>query len=481
MEKLVEVSETEIRIDFALGCKCRATVNLKSLIATSPIAYKIQTSSPHKFLVNPPSGIISPSSCTTFQVILKPQSQIPSTFPRSPSDRFLVRTAIAPELKLELNSSSSETTRSEIVNSWFSSIGHNCSTYDIKLKVVFVGPFLLRHAVSNGVCDSVRNIIKRQRSVFTEFSTREAESLVRVAKQLPNNSNDMVNILIEGGLKVDACTEPNAVKWVSKGWTSLHIAVANDRRDEVERLVRVNTNGGGCRWLDSKDKEGRTPLHLAAGKALLGIAKVLIGAGAQVDARSKDGRTALFRAATNGDCEMMKMLVEMGADPTVTELHLGRSALDIARSKGHETAVKILERGEAVLHAARRGDLQLLETLLEKGATTNFRDQYGLTALHIAAIKGNKDAVMIVAEFGADLECQDSEGNTPLHMAVEGGCAQTVEVLLNRGANVNARNKKGDTPLSISRFLSYEEVTQLLVDEGAVLSVIPSNSPSPLS
>lgn len=467
MEKLVEVSEAEIRIDFALGCKCRATVNLRSLTAAYPIAFKVQTSSPHKFLVNPPSGLISPLSSTSFQVILKPQPQIPSTFPRSPSDRFLIRTTIASQL--ELNSS----TQSEIVNSCFKSIRHR-STHDIKLKVVFVGPFLLRHAVSNGDCDSVRNIIKRQRTIFTHFSTREADSLFRVANQLPNNSDDMVNILIEGGLKVDACTEPSDVKWVSKGWTALHIAVANDQRKEIERLVRVN---GGCRWLDSRDKEGRTPLHLAASKGLLESGTALIDAGAQVDARSKDGRTALFRAAANDDRQMVKMLVEMGADPTVTELHLGRSALDIARAKGHGVVVKILERGEAVVHAARRGDLQLLETLLEKGATTSFSDQYGLTALHMAAIKGNKDAVMIVAEFGADLECQDGEGHTPLHMAVEGGCVQTVQVLLNRGANVNAKNKKGVTPLSISKFLGYEEITQLLVDEGA----IPSNSSSPLS
>lgn len=470
MEKLVEVSEAEIRIDFALGCKCRATVNLTSLIATSPIAFKVQTSSPHKFLVNPPSGLISPLSSTTFQVILKPQSQLPSTFPRSPSDRFLIRTILAPQV-LEPN-------HSEFVNSWFSSIGHRSTTYDIKLKVVFVGPFLLRHAVSNGDSESVRNIIKRQPSVFSEFSTRETESLLRVAKQL-DNSKEIVNILVEGGLKVDACSESNVdVKWVSKGWTALHIAVANDRREEIERLLRVNRQQG---YLDSRDKEGRTPLHLAASKGLLESAKVLIGAGAQVDGRSKDGRTALFRAAANGDCEMVKMLVEMGADPTITELRLGRSALDIARAKGHEVVVKILERGEAVLHAARRGDFQLLEALLEKGASTNFRDQYGLTALHVAAIKGNKDAVMILAEFRADLECQEAEGHTPLHMAVEGGCAQTVEVLLNRGANVNVRNKKGDTPLSIARFLGYEDITQLLVDEGAVLSLIPSNSSSPLS
>ncbi|KAL2555794.1 Ankyrin repeat domain-containing protein 50 [Forsythia ovata] len=458
MKKLVEVSEQEIRIEFALGCKCRTNIHLKSLSPTAPVAFKIQTSAPHKFLVNPPSGLIPPLSSTTFQVVLKPQSQLPATFPRSTSDRFLLKTALAPEL-------ASDSTPSEFINSWFNSATH-LTTHDIKLKVYFLGPLLLRHAVSVGDVEAARKLIKRQRSVVAELPPPEAESLYRVATQPDDtntssgNSDDMVGLLLEAGLKVNE----NAG---SKGWSELHVAVAFDQTDEIQRLVTEKERGS----LDCRDKEGRTPLHLAASKGQLESAKVLVSAGAQVDFQSKDGRTALHRAAANGDRRMVEMLLELGADPTISDYDLGRSANDVAGDKGHKEVVKILDRGASVLNAARRGEVEVLESLLEKGASLSFSDQYGLTPLHTAAIKGHKDAVMVLVEFGADLESRDAEGHTPLHLAVEGGSVETVQVLINRGANVNAKSKKGATPLYISKLMEYQHITQLLLHNGAAASL----------
>ncbi|GFS33566.1 hypothetical protein Acr_00g0029330 [Actinidia rufa] len=472
MEKLAEVSEPEVRIDFVLGSKCRANVRLRSLSGTSPVAFKVQTSSPHKFLVNPPSGLIEPLSYATFQVILKPQSQLPQTFPRSPSDRFLVKTALAPEF----STNSPESTHPESINSWFN---HRDSTHDVKLKVAFVGPFLLRHAVTNGDLNAVRNIIKRQRSILPELTTREAESLVRVAAEL-ENSEDMVRLLVEAGLRANARTRSGDVSeaaWVSKGWTGLHVAAAFDRTGEISSLVMESEEQ---KPLDCRDKEGRTPLHLAVSNGYERCARVLVGAGADVNARSKDGRTALYRAAAAGDRRMVEMLIEFGADPTIGSIDCGRSALDVARDKGHKEVIEILERGEAVLDAARRGDLKHLQLLLDQDASVSFHDQYGLTALHIAAIKGHKDAVMMLAELGSDLECRDNEEHTPLHLAVEGGHVETVEVLINRGANVNSRSNKGATPLYAARAMGYDDITQLLVERGASSS-LPSTSSSSLS
>ncbi|KAA8534034.1 hypothetical protein F0562_031551 [Nyssa sinensis] len=469
MERLVEVSDQELRIDFVLGCKCRVNVRLRSLSATTPIAFKVQTSSPHKFLVNSPSGLIPPLSYATFQVILKPQSQLPPNFPRSPSDRFLIKTALAPDL----SHNSSESTHPEFINSWFNSSPHE-STQDLKLKVAFVGPFLLRHAVASGDIDAVRNIIKRQRNIVAEFSTREAESLLQVATK-SDNSDEMVNLLVEAGLKADTPARLDDVResrWDSKGWTDLHVAVAFDRTDEILRLIEVTEHGS----LDCRDKEGRTALHLAASKGHERCARMLVDAGADVDARSKDGRTALYRAAANGDRRMVEMLMELGADPTIASMDRGRSAVDVARDKGHKEVVEILEWGEAVLNAARRGELKHLESLLEKDASVKYRDQYGLTALHAAAIKGHKDAVMMLVEFGSDIEWQDTEGHTPLHLAVEGGSIETVEVLIDRGANVNAKTKMGATPLYLARAMGYDDISQFLLEKGASSSV-----PSPLS
>lgn len=221
MERLVEVCEpAEVRIEFALNCKCRATVRLRSLSQTTPIAFKIQTSSPNKFLVNPPSGLIPPLSFATFQVILKPQSHLPRSYPRSPSDRFLVKTA-------EFATNSSASTHPDSINSWFSSRPYGFSTHDLKLKVVFVGPVLLRDAVSRSDLDAVRSLIKRQRSVLADLSPAESDSLLRVATELIN-PDDMVHLLLEAGLRIQEPVGSDSFK----GHDDVHVAHGNIDRDE---------------------------------------------------------------------------------------------------------------------------------------------------------------------------------------------------------------------------------------------------------
>ncbi|GJY07305.1 ankyrin repeat-containing protein [Tanacetum coccineum] len=448
MEKLIEVSDTVVCIDFVLGTKCRTTIRLRSITATDTTAFKIQTSSPHKFLVNPPSGLIAPLAQSVIQIILKPQPQIPDSFPRSASDRFLIRSG-------RVDSVSTESTQLDSFSSW---------THDIKLKVVFVGPFLLRHAVNNGDCDAIKCMVKYQKTILTELSTREAESLLRVATSL-DNSVDMVSLLLEAGLKVESATgsldDVEESKWMDKGWTELHVAAAFDRTDEIKRLVNMRTRG----TLDCKDKDGRSPLFLAASKGYERCVKVLASAGANVDAKRNDGCTALYRAAAKGDSRMVKVLVELGADPSIVADQRDRSAIDVARDEGQKEIVGILERGEEVLNASRRGDIMLLESLLEKDASVDFKDQYGLTAIHIAAIKGYKDVVMLLVEFGSSLECIDAEGRTPLHMAVVGGCKDTVEVLINRGANVNVQCNRGATPLRVAQTMGHATITQFLLNE----------------
>ncbi|KAK6932982.1 Ankyrin repeat [Dillenia turbinata] len=427
MEKLVEVSDQEVRIDFILGTKCRANVRLRSLCASSPVSFKVQTSSPDKFLVNPPSGLIQPLSYAVFQVILKPQSQLPSSFPRSPSDRFLIKTSLQ---------------------------SHPSISHDVKLRVAYVGPYLLKQAVSNGNFDAVKSLVKREKTVISNLSSKEADSLLRLATE--SGKDVLVNLLLESGLR----GEKDDV-----GWTELHVAADNGRTEEVARMVRDG------RDLDVRDKEGRTPLHLAASKGHARCVRKLVEGGADKNARSIDGKTSLYRAAANGDRRIVELLIELGADPSIATIDRGRCPLDIAREKGHNEVVEILERGEAVLTSARRGELNLLGSLLVKGATVNHHDQYGLTPIHAAAIKGHTEVVVMLVNYGADLECQDLEGHRPLHLAVEGGDLETVEVLINLGSNVNAMTKRGATPLSFARALGYDDISQLLLDRGASCSL----------
>lgn len=159
-----------------------------------------------------------------------------------------------------------------------------------------MGPFLLQHAVRCGDFDVVKNMIRRQKSVLYDLSAKESESILRVATELDSNSEDMVNLLLEAGLKVDAGDEEEDEhnksnvgvyevdpRWESKGWSELHVAVAFDRTEELEVLLRK----GNHQSLDWKDKEGRTPLHLAATKGNIECAKMLVESGVDRNAKSK--------------------------------------------------------------------------------------------------------------------------------------------------------------------------------------------------
>ncbi|KAL6126782.1 hypothetical protein ACLB2K_074827 [Fragaria x ananassa] len=117
--------------------------------------------------------------------------------------------------------------------------------------------------------------------------------------------------------------------------------------------------------------------------------------------------------------------------------------------------------------AVRIGDLRDVELLFLEGADISYCDQYGLTALHAAAIKGHKEVVQMLVEVGLDLESRDGEGHAPLHLAVVGGNLETVEMLIQNGANVNAKSKSGATPLYMATAMGMMISLSLLSAEAA--------------
>ncbi|XP_051227022.1 uncharacterized protein [Lolium perenne] len=371
-QPLLEVAEEEVVIDFKPNSKCRVDLRLRSLHPSLPVAFKVQTSSPLKFLVSPPRGTLQPLSSATIRVVLRPQPHAPQSFPRSRADRFLVLSSLS---AAHLDSAAS--------------ITGSAAAGAIRLRVFFGGPYLLRLAADAGDSAAVRLILRRQPQLLPVL-------------------------------------QPEALMPDTEQWAPLHAAAARGDCEEVRRLG---------------------PEALAA--------------------RDKDGRTALHVAAAAGEVEAVAELVEMGADAASADAR-GKTPLDVARDKGYKEVVDILQRWELVMTAARRGDLQSLQLLLSKRTGIRGRDQYGLTALHMAAIKGHCDVIALLAGSGCmDIECEDVEGHRPLHLAVEGGCADAVDLLLDMGADVHAKTKRDATPLQMAETMGYDDIAQLLRSRGA--------------
>ena len=66
--------------------------------------------------------------------------------------------------------------------------------------------------------------------------------------------------------------------------------------------------------------------------------------------------------------------------------------------------------------AADRGDVEIIEFLLEKGSDVNSQDSEGQSALHYACSVGHEPAIKILLKHKINLEIKDSDGQTAMDL-----------------------------------------------------------------
>lgn len=113
-----------------------------------------------------------------------------------------------------------------------------------------------------------------------------------------------------------------------------------------------------------------------------------------------------------------------------------------------------------LLRAAKKGDIEALKEALgvlgegeasSSAASSRLpdleeRNNFGHTALHLAARHGHVAAVRMLLDAGANPDAVDSTGRMPLHLAAQQPDPETVSVLSAR-SNVRAVDLLGMTPL----------------------------------
>lgn len=198
--------------------------------------------------------------------------------------------------------------------------------------------------------------------------------------------------------------------------------------------------------VNAPQADGATALHWAAHWNDLGMADLLIAAGAQVSSTNDYGVMPLFLAATNGSAPMIDTLVKAGASPNAS-----------------------LPTGETVLMtAARTGSTAAVNALLARGADVNAKQiSKGQTALMWAASERHLDMVTTLLARGADPTAKTLAGFTPLMFAAREGAVDIVRLLLSKGADVNEAAPDGSTPLLIASVRGHVDLAKFLLDNGA--------------
>ena len=114
-------------------------------------------------------------------------------------------------------------------------------------------------------------------------------------------------------------------------------------------------------------------------------------------------------------------------------------------------------------------DLEIIRLLLDlEPSNIHYLDNRPFF-LFIAAMKGNKDMVNLLLDRGADVDEQNRHGQTALVRAVQDKHLDIVRLLLDRGADVNGKDFQENTPLmwACSGYPPDKDIVELLLERGA--------------
>jgi ankyrin repeat protein/endogenous inhibitor of DNA gyrase (YacG/DUF329 family) len=303
------------------------------------------------------------------------------------------------------------------------------------------------------------------------------------------------------------------------GFSALHYAAAGGHADVVFMLLEAGAN-----HLEP-GREGKPPIVIAARHGHLDVIRLLVkllstelpgrqelylralslavyfghlavvrfmleSAGVRPKSSAdKAGETFWFdllitEAAKTGNCDMIQLLLDYGA--TVPPLHRrSNHPLIVAARHNHSKAVELFvkagaeSKSESSRRSAAGGRDDVAQFLLDSGATTHAAAKKfsGLTA----AQSGNMVTVRLFQLYGEDIDRPTADGRTPLQIALEEfSPPDVIHTLLESGANPGRKGRGGFTALHTLVVLKRHDLLETLLAAGASLSTADNKGNTPL-
>ena len=176
------------------------------------------------------------------------------------------------------------------------------------------------------------------------------------------------------------------------------------------------------------------------------------------------GATAFWRAAWGADIAAMKLLLEHGADPNIRTMKIATRQFNQGGTRG---GTNVDPQNRPPVPTGGPG-MPALVAVAGTGYSEGFAGnahRYAPTGL-LAAVK------YLVEEVGADVNAEDEYGNTAVHNAAARGDNEMILYLVSKGADVTKVNRRGQTTVDmangpVQRTQPYPETIKLLEGMGA--------------
>jgi uncharacterized protein len=264
--------------------------------------------------------------------------------------------------------------------------------------------------------------------------------------------------------------------------------------------IGINRGGLPDRGSRIPIQGGMTPLLYAARDGRLDIARMLVGAGADVNQTDANLITPLVSAINNNQTAVARYLIDQGADFNAQDWY-GRgplwSAVELRNMDIHNATF--------AHDVDRDGALELIKILLQRGANPNAQtrevpptrrhvlpttgslswvDFTGQTPFITAALSGDVTVMRLLLQYGADPHIKTHQGSTALMAAAginwqffqtfdEGPdkLLEAVKLCVELGQDVNATNSMGLTAIMGAANRGSDDIIQYLVEKGARLDI----------
>jgi hypothetical protein len=182
--------------------------------------------------------------------------------------------------------------------------------------------------------------------------------------------------------------------------------------------------------------------------------------------------TPLHNAATKSNLEIARLLVEVGASPIQQATPDGTFHVRL----GHEVA-NINARNEIeatpLMFAAGSNQTEMMLYLMDHGADFSLQTESGGTAMHFAVRTNNSELVAAfldkVAAMNGSMAAPDSTSTTAVEAAVdEPGTTSAMDLV----RIVNHANNQGWVPLHFAARQGSAAIAKLLIDRGADMDAV---------
>lgn len=294
----------------------------------------------------------------------------------------------------------------------------------------------------------------------------------------------------------------------SHGGTALLEAVTAGHEDVIYYLIKhVNAD------YQAKDIDGNNVLMIASSYGYFNLVQFFVEElNFDVNSISESGATSLMFTVLGEYYEIANYLIEKGADVNIkveaTPEYIQRFAENFEKNNGKDLKGEDLEPHTdgitALMISAQKGNLKILQLLIDNNANLDDVDEENFSALIYALKNNHRDVVLHLLSSGAKIDpnmtykwkstndSENEEGEISsksnkemeehdlVYEAIVNSDFELASLLISAGAQVNYQDKEGVTPLIHAAYSGDLEIVKKLIEYNADLNLSDNEGISPI-